>query len=310
MLNRLAILALLLAGLPIYGSTEGPKPSTDQKKTQTIKQKFPDSLPASIVNSVSQQAPSKQGDGAEDHPKGYFYRLFSPENLPNICLFVAGVVGIFVALRTLKVLSRQARSMRRQTRPIRKSAEAALLSAKAIMGSERAWILVKPELPNGLRAAPQNQITWFRWSIKNVGRTPARILETDALAARIEKMKDFPPKPRYVGNPLSMNEFLLVPNDSIPITWMIEGDSLTEDEVAKIREGLSLHFAAYGYVKYLDVFDKLHTMRFCHRFVVYTDTARSLMPIISAACHQVIFFASARKITSCIFIARSIAAFE
>jgi hypothetical protein len=34
------------------------------------------------------------------------------------------------------------------------------------------------------------------------------------------------------------------------------------------------------------------------------------MPIISAACHQVIFFASARKITSCIFIAPSIAAFE
>ncbi len=34
------------------------------------------------------------------------------------------------------------------------------------------------------------------------------------------------------------------------------------------------------------------------------------MPMISAACHQVIFFARARKITSCIFIARTIAAFE
>jgi hypothetical protein len=37
---------------------------------------------------------------------------------------------------------------------------------------------------------------------------------------------------------------------------------------------------------------------------------RSLIPMISAACHHVIFFASARKITSCTFIARSIAAFE
>src|SRR6266567_7980094 len=34
------------------------------------------------------------------------------------------------------------------------------------------------------------------------------------------------------------------------------------------------------------------------------------MPTISAACHQVIRFAIARKITSCTFIARSIAAFE
>jgi hypothetical protein len=33
------------------------------------------------------------------------------------------------------------------------------------------------------------------------------------------------------------------------------------------------------------------------------------MPMISAACHQVIRFANASKITSCIFIARSIAAF-
>jgi hypothetical protein len=36
---------------------------------------------------------------------------------------------------------------------------------------------------------------------------------------------------------------------------------------------------------------------------------RSLMPSISAACHQVIFFAIACNITSCTFIARSIAAF-
>jgi hypothetical protein len=34
------------------------------------------------------------------------------------------------------------------------------------------------------------------------------------------------------------------------------------------------------------------------------------MPMISAACHHVIFFAIARKMTSCTFIARSIAAFE
>jgi transposase-like protein len=34
----------------------------------------------------------------------------------------------------------------------------------------------------------------------------------------------------------------------------------------------------------------------------------SLMPMISAACHQVICLAAARKITSCTFIARSVAA--
>ncbi len=42
----------------------------------------------------------------------------------------------------------------------------------------------------------------------------------------------------------------------------------------------------------------------CHRRI-----CRSLIPMISAACHHVIFFAIARKITSCIFIARSTAAY-
>jgi hypothetical protein len=44
-------------------------------------------------------------------------------------------------------------------------------------------------------------------------------------------------------------------------------------------------------------------MAFSHRRM-----CRSLMPRISAACHQVIFFAIACNITSCTFIARSIAA--
>jgi hypothetical protein len=37
---------------------------------------------------------------------------------------------------------------------------------------------------------------------------------------------------------------------------------------------------------------------------------RSLIPMISAACHHAIFFGIAGKITSCTFIAPSIAALE
>jgi hypothetical protein len=39
-------------------------------------------------------------------------------------------------------------------------------------------------------------------------------------------------------------------------------------------------------------------------------SAGSLIPMISAACHHVIFFAKARNMTSCTFIARSMAVFE
>lgn len=45
-----------------------------------------------------------------------------------------------------------------------------------------------------------------------------------------------------------------------------------------------------------------------HHNVQHSLLLRSVMARISAACHEVIFFAIARKITSCTFIARSTAA--
>lgn len=289
-----ALVVLVLALLPQY-----PAGGTKQVKQNPNDGQKIGSSPAAVVEVPATPTPANansadKGTARKDDPVRVAQPIAVTTN-PDYAawIFSALLVGVggfqaYLLFKTMRAIQQQADHMKQQTAILEKNtaaaeanaeaakanAEAALLSAKAIMGSERAWILVKPELPDGLRAAPQNQITRFRWSIKNVGRTPARILETDALAARIEKMKDFPAKPRYVGSPLSMNEFLLVPNDSIPITGMIEGDSLTEDEVTKIREGLSLHFAAYGYVKYLDVFDKPHTMRFCHRFVVYADTGK------------------------------------
>jgi len=40
-------------------------------------------------------------------PTDYLYRLFSADNLPNILLFLAGVAGIIVAIRTLQMIKRQ-----------------------------------------------------------------------------------------------------------------------------------------------------------------------------------------------------------
>jgi hypothetical protein len=40
-------------------------------------------------------------------PKSYFTRLFSPENLPNIVLSIAGIAGIIVAIYTLKKIGKQ-----------------------------------------------------------------------------------------------------------------------------------------------------------------------------------------------------------
>jgi Co/Zn/Cd efflux system component len=59
--------------------------------------------------------------------KSYLSRLFSPENLPNIGLLLAGIIGIVVAIRTLKILGRQTTAIEKQ--------------GDALIDSERAWVM-------------------------------------------------------------------------------------------------------------------------------------------------------------------------
>lgn len=91
MLKWLAIFAVLLANLPIYGQEKSSQPECYQQNSQQI------SLPISEYQPKS----DARANNSEDDSKGYFSRLFAAENIPNIGLFFAGVIGIFVAVSTL-----------------------------------------------------------------------------------------------------------------------------------------------------------------------------------------------------------------
>jgi hypothetical protein len=122
-----------------YGQEESSKSSRDQKHAQTIEQKPSASPSVVIVNSVEQQPTNNQGDGTENHSKSYLSRLISPspENLPNIGLLIAGIVGIIVANCTLV-------TPRRQTKAALIAAGSALMQSDHLVASERAWITVTP----------------------------------------------------------------------------------------------------------------------------------------------------------------------
>ena len=101
-LISLAVLAIVL---PIYGQEKRPKTGTDQNRSENVN-KAESPTPEVVV--VNQKNSSEQGDRPQDNPKPYFSRLFSPENVPNIALFFAGIAGILVALKTLEAIKRQA----------------------------------------------------------------------------------------------------------------------------------------------------------------------------------------------------------
>jgi hypothetical protein len=108
--------------LPIHGQKKGAEPNADERNA-TAKKKTLAPLIPSVVNVINQEASHQQADGATDHPKGYFERLFSPENLPNIGLFFVGLAGIIIAICTLRKIRNQADLMERQAKIMDRQAD-------------------------------------------------------------------------------------------------------------------------------------------------------------------------------------------
>ena len=92
-------------------------------------------------------------------------------------LMVAGVWGIVVALRTLKMVKRQADEMmkqaalmKEQTAIAEKAANAALLNAQAVINAERPWLLIYPS-----RSGTGHHSS-FTFKAVNRGRSPAEVI--------------------------------------------------------------------------------------------------------------------------------------
>jgi hypothetical protein len=108
----LLVAAILAAVLVINGQPQREPSTRQQDHSQGKKTPLqppltgPPVQPITVVE-INQEAPQKDCNGAESHAKCYLKHLFSPENLPNTSLAIAGIVGIIVALLTLGAIKRQ-----------------------------------------------------------------------------------------------------------------------------------------------------------------------------------------------------------
>jgi hypothetical protein len=180
--------------------------------------------------------------------KGYLLRFLSPENLPNIGLFLVGIVGIAVAIRTLKNLDRQTSAIEKQ--------------GNALVNSERAWVLVEiGTLPDFSAVRPDTAaLLYIMPKIQNFGRTTARIMKICMRQLQVPKPDDLPLEPEYRGE-LSF-DFVLPPNK--PIQTM--GVPITPQEYVEMREGKTVLYI-FGYVSYVDIGSTERVTRFCLIYV-------------------------------------------
>ena len=258
---RIWLVAIALAALVING--EKPKANTGADKehpAHAVEQT--DSAAARSVIVVNQQAPQGQQDSHPPKPPSYLSRLFSPENLPNIGLFIAGVVGITIALCTLQNIAKQTRLLwiytaatRRGVRAAKKSAEAASDSIELIINKERARIRVEMDR-HWIDVCDAERIVYPKvtYMVEIYGPSAAFIEDAEASAYIADSADAQPPHPTNV--PIGLPS--VIKPDAPRISrdcYIFPKMELDQSDVDTIHQGTSfLHFR--GTIRYKDVFGK------------------------------------------------------
>jgi hypothetical protein len=139
--------------------------------------------------------------------------------------------------------------------------------------AERAWLSVTPQFNNMTEAPPEGAATvLYVCSLRNTGRTPARIIETGLAIRRTDNLENLPGEPVYAPQEiLNAGSSLLVPGDEFALTTLLQ-PPMTTAEWQSLRNRQTFLYA-YGFVIYLDVFRsrifrRRREFRFCHHYHV------------------------------------------
>lgn len=134
-----------------------------------------------------------------------------------------------------------------------------------MLAAQRAWLTIS----SSNRTEQGSMMYW--WEVKNVGDTPAKIVETQAICiVSGDGIVELPPEPKFPSDTVKYQDRMLAPGDSVEFHTYWSGDDL------KVLRGYDsvphyVFMVAYGYVKYRTVLEKeIHESRFCD----YFDTSR------------------------------------
>lgn len=261
-MKYLIAIALFAVIIPVHGQEKRPQASPNRYAPAQPKQTAPQT--PSTVNVINQQAPKEEQNGTKRHSEGYLSRLFAPENLPNIGLFLAAILGIGVAIRTL-------RAIENQTNAVLESVRAAERNTLATMQAERGRIVIFWGQVAHIDYGPTRIINGplvhaFNWACGNAGRTQIEIIRTWSKLVAVEALTQLAEKPDYsesnerpyIGEPLQPN----ISGKQTPWFSAVLKTELPFQEVRDTHQSGKCRLYAYGFVEYRDVWECPHTYRF------------------------------------------------
>jgi hypothetical protein len=283
----LAIAVFLTIVLPIYGQEKGSHPESNQDHSSNADKTPPSPRTAKCV--VKENGTAIECDWAEAEPESYFKRLLSPENAPNIGLFFVGLGGVIAAICTVKAINQQIADAResgvaaatmaqntldvikRQATNSRRQAGAALLNAKAVINSQRSWLIPRIAQPT------KDEIRLFKDDSKkllveirfaNKGKIPATVL-TQTCGCSYETVFDRnvyswklnlkePPEDIHTAEK-QFPGAVYTPEDGFSF-WRFMEPPGDEDKALERR------FCIRGTIEYKDDFAPKRMTRFCYVF--------------------------------------------
>ncbi len=145
-------------------------PRSEQKSISKENQKesrkapTPPSVSTQVAAPPTEPTAKPKDNRPEKEPENIWHEAFSPESWPNWALVLVGSLGIFVAIRTLNAMMRQADSMERQTKATEDAAKAAIDNAIAAKEGAEATkrsinLLISKERPR-INVAPAGRVNF------------------------------------------------------------------------------------------------------------------------------------------------------
>ena len=160
-------------------------------------------------------------------------------------------VTVWAILLTLLAIAEQTKQTAKMVGPAARSAEAALLNAKAIIHSERPWVMVQVTTLPGENSAK----SLFQISIFNYGKSPAHIVSCKGPIAEYRALADELPIPPNYGV-WEWDKRFLAPNDSTPLRQSINPTQIKKEMAIKsLEDGTVMpegQVVVYGLVEYTD----------------------------------------------------------
>jgi hypothetical protein len=206
----------------------------------------------------------------------HWWAWLSLPNASNWVLAIVGIAGIIIAICTLIVIQRQ-------TKATETAAKAAKDSADALINSERAWILVNiGKLPPFKPDPNQLQILWIFPTIKNYGKTVARIKRVAGIVKLIPEGKGLPVVPEYIPGQGFDEQIDIVLPPEVPIQPRL---SVGGDELIEVQNG-KLSLFVHGFIEYFDgVSEKQRRSAYCFGYIIqggYSPAETGFYPYLAA----------------------------